>query len=70
MFLAMKIILNGQDHILDQTLTLTQLVEKMSKNPRHVIAEVNGNIVKSDHWTATPVCDNDTIELVTFVGGG
>ncbi|MBL8013333.1 MAG: sulfur carrier protein ThiS [Candidatus Omnitrophica bacterium] len=66
----MKITLNGTIKELPQSVLLTDLVSQYCKNPKHIIAEVNGEIIKSSNWTQKTVADGDTIELVGFVGGG
>lgn len=65
----MKLMVNGQDKQFDG-LSLQTLIESVSKNPDHVIAELNSGIVKKDRWKQTQLKDGDRIELVTFVGGG
>ena len=66
----MKITLNGKSRELQSTLPLTELIQQINANNQRVIAEVNGEIVKKDHWANITINDGDEIELVTFVGGG
>jgi len=66
----MKITINGKEKEFESSLDLCKLINDLSKNPTRVIAELNGNIVKSPSWESTPLKDGDTLELVTFVGGG
>jgi len=66
----MNIILNGKLREINSAMTLRSLVEQFSKNPNHVIAEVNGNIITHDQWPSWRIQDGDTLELVNFVGGG
>ena len=66
----MKITINGKEKEYDSGLSLNDLVSQSSKTPKRVIVEVNGNILKNDVWDTTSVQEGDTIELVTFVGGG
>ena len=68
--LSMKITVNGQEKDFEPSLSLENLIDKFSKNKKHVIAELNGNIVKSKEWLNTSIGEGDSIELVTFVGGG
>jgi len=65
----MKLIVNGRDKQFDG-LSLQTLIASVSKNPEHVIVELNSGIVKKDRWEQTQLKDGDRIELVTFVGGG
>lgn len=66
----MKITLNGKKKQYEAALTLEEMIRSASVDFRHVIAEVNGEIVKQGDWGATPIQEGDTIELLNFVGGG
>ena len=66
----MKVTINGISKELNQALLLTDLVNQYCKNPKHVIAEVNGEIINASQWSQKSVTDGDAIELVGFVGGG
>ena len=66
----MILTVNGQQKKFDSSPDLNVLIHMISKNPEHVIAELNGVIIKKNMWGKTPLSDGDTVELVTFVGGG
>ena len=66
----MKITINGQTKDLTNAQNIAELVSQFCKVPKNVIAEINGGIVPSSDWAKTTLKDGDTIELVTFVGGG
>ena len=73
----MNITLNGQKKELFSPQSLGEVVsrfspscESLSAGPAVLIAEVNGTIVKKAQWDEIRVNDGDTIELVSFVGGG
>ncbi len=66
----MHITLNGQRKLMPDNLSINQMVEELCKDKTPVIAEVNGIIVKKPEWEQTALRDGDTIELVSFVGGG
>lgn len=40
------------------------------KQPERVAVEINRKIVMPATFHQAPVCENDNIEIVTFVGGG
>lgn len=67
---GMKIILNGQRKELNRCLDLKSLIEQFCRNTKHVVAEVNGNIIKRQSWENTALGEGDRIELVNLVGGG
>ena len=66
----MKIKLNGQEKEFAGAQTLQSIIEQFCREHRRIIAEVNGEIVKSPRWVETLLKDGDAIELVSFVGGG
>ena len=66
----MNITLNGQTKELSCTSNLRVIVEQFCKHKTPVVAELNGEIIKDPSWEETIVKEGDTIELVSFVGGG
>ena len=66
----MKITINGKEQQFVSVSNLGQIIENFCKQNNRVIAEVNGEIVKSKQWEKTPLNDGDKVELVSFVGGG
>lgn len=69
----MKITINGQVKELSSATNLKDVISQFCKDERsssRVITELNGDIVKCAQWPETQVKDGDTIELVSFVGGG
>ena len=67
---AVKIILNGNQKEFQESLNLRNIIDEFCKNSAHVIAELNGEIVKSQEWHNKKLSDGDILELVNFVGGG
>lgn len=66
----MKLTVNGQSRNIPDANDLGAAVAALLPDCSRVIAELNGTIIKKDHWARTPVQEGDTLELVTFVGGG
>ena len=66
----MKVLLNGKEKEFAQLKNLKDLVSQFCRDHHHVIAEVNGEIIKCPSWDQTTIKDGDTVELVNFVGGG
>jgi thiamine biosynthesis protein ThiS len=65
-----KIILNGKEKEFSTAPSLKSLIGEYCQGPQHVIAEVNGQIIKKQTWEITSLAQGDTIELVSMVGGG
>ena len=66
----MKIMVNGKSREYDNSQSLKDVITSVCQDSSKVIAEVNGTIVKSPQWPETTIKDGDSIELVSFVGGG
>lgn len=65
----MKIILNGR---ITQTRarTLLDLVSEQRFDPGSLVVEVNHDVVRQEKWKDIRLKDDDSIELLSFVGGG
>ena len=66
----MKITLNGRIKKLNSTENLKAVIGQFCAGNSHVIAEVNGTIVKRPSWEQTVIREGDAVELVNLVGGG
>ncbi len=66
----MHVTINGQKKEISPSQNLREVIGRFSQSPAVLIAEVNGAIVRKAQWDALGVNDGDTIELVSFVGGG
>lgn len=51
-------------------LSIAEIVEKFGYNKARVAVELNGMIVPKAKYAETVVKENDTLEIVSFVGGG
>lgn len=69
LFYEMKIQVNGE--MLDTgASTLEGLLEELRINPGRVAIEVNLAIIKKKDFPQFRIKENDSIEIVNFVGGG
>jgi len=66
----MKIIVNGDPMELQERMTIKVLLEQLKLKPELVVVEHNLNILKRDQLARIVVKENDSIEIVHFVGGG
>ncbi len=66
----MNILLNGQEKDIKPDTTLERLISELEKDPKTVLASVNGNIVMPDTYKKEPILENSKIDLMSFVGGG
>ena len=65
-----KITLNGKHKEFSSQPNLNDLIGQCCQDTRHVIAELNGQIIKNPAWKNTQIKDGDTVELISMVGGG
>ena len=50
--------------------TLTEYLATTNFNPARIAVEKNGDIVPKTQYETTVLEDGDTVEVVSFVGGG
>jgi sulfur carrier protein len=66
----MQILVNGEPRLLEQSLSVSDLIPHLGLDPRMVAIEYNGEILHRQHWATTQVAAGDRFEIVTMVGGG
>ena len=66
----MKIIFNGEPHNVDDTTTISKILDQFEIDRRQVAVEVNLEIVPRSDLDKYVLQDGDRIEVVTLVGGG
>ena len=50
--------------------TVSALLAELGATPEHTALTVNGDLVFSKDWAHFKLTDGDTVEVLTFVGGG
>ncbi len=63
-------ICNGQAITLDAPVTLREFLTAQSYDPTRVAVERNGEVVRRADFDRIQLTDDDTLEIVRFVGGG
>jgi thiamine biosynthesis protein ThiS len=66
----MHITLNGEKKELPDMLTVLGLLQFLNIQHQRVAVELNESIVKKDRYADTTVSDGDSLEVVSFMGGG
>ncbi len=66
----MRIILNGQEINITDGTDLITLLKWEDLDPAVVVVELNGNILSANTFENTILKDNDSLEILHFVGGG
>ncbi len=64
------IVLNGEPRPIAEGSTVADLIAALGLTPQQVAVEKNREIVPRARHPDTRVDDGDTLEIVTFVGGG
>lgn len=62
--------LNGQTYTTSKNLTISDLIVYFGYNKSLLVIEYNQFICNKTQWDTIFIQDNDTIEIVTIVGGG
>jgi sulfur carrier protein len=66
----MKLTVNGSMKEIDKIANVEELVHSLVETDKGLIVELNGKIIKRDHWKRQAVVEGDIVELIKFVGGG
>ncbi len=66
----MDITVNGKKQQVATDSTLGQLLDTLKLDPARVAVERNLNVVMRESFAETILAENDTLEIVQFVGGG
>jgi thiamine biosynthesis protein ThiS len=68
--ILMNITLNGEKKNVPDDVTVTGLLEFLKIQHQRVAVELNMEIVKKDRYTSTALKEGDSVEIVSFMGGG
>lgn len=66
----MKLIVNGETKEFNEEISLQSVISSLEVEDKVMAAAVNMQIVKKDEWANYKLNENDTLELLQFVGGG
>jgi len=65
-----KMRVNGKNMDMDQITTISSLLNKLGINEEKVVVELNKEIVIKEEYSKINLQEDDTIEVISFVGGG
>lgn len=66
----MFLTVNGESHEHTGDRTVPALLAELGATPEHTALTVNDELVFSRDWKTFKLNDGDTVEVLTFVGGG
>ncbi|HAK41665.1 MAG TPA: thiamine biosynthesis protein ThiS [Clostridium sp.] len=61
---------NGKNMDMDEITTISSLLNKLGINEEKVVVELNKEIVIKEEYSKINLQEDDTIEVISFVGGG
>jgi sulfur carrier protein len=65
-----KIILNGEEKILDQAMSVADLVRILELDVKKIAVEKDSEIVNPDQFSEVILDEGSRVEIVHFIGGG
>ncbi len=66
----MQIIINGEDHTLNDGILLSTLLTQLEISGKRIAVEINESIVPKSQHDATVIQQGDKIEIIHAIGGG
>lgn len=64
------ITINGAQADIPDSLTVAEYLEQNHYQTNRIVVELNGDILPKYQYSDTRLKDGDSMEIVTFVGGG
>ena len=66
----MNIILNNDEQVVIENISVSELLEKFKINLEYMAVEVNQTIVPKSKYDNFRLKENDKVEIISAVGGG
>jgi sulfur carrier protein len=66
----MNVTVNGESRVLDEGITLAELLDREIGGRRGTAAAVDGEVVPRGDWASFAIADGQAVELLTAVQGG
>ena len=66
----MKARINGESIDISRQMSIKEFLESRTINPKAVVVEYNRRILQPREWDGIFLKENDSLEIVSFVGGG
>ena len=66
----MNINVNGSEKTLKDIASISALLNDLSLNPKTVVVELNNEIIQPGSYDEQTLTENDSVEIIRFVGGG
>lgn len=67
----MKLTINGKPQSFSNPVsTLAEVLQTLDRSPLGLIIEKDGKLYREEHFSNTPIQENDILEIIHFMGGG
>ncbi len=66
----MKLVINGEEKEFKSDISLQEVITFLQIEDKVMAAAVNMQVVKKEQWSKHILKENDSLELLQFVGGG
>ena len=68
--MSIKFLLNGEEKIINQPISLAQLIIDLKLDVKKIAVEKDLEIVMPDVFEQIMIAENSRVEIVHFIGGG
>ena len=65
----MQIILNGESYTTTAQ-SIAELIKEVGVKEKMIALAQNTAVIQAKDWDSTPLCENDEIAILQFMGGG
>lgn len=65
-----RLTINGKQREIESEVDVSTFLRRHGRNPRLVVVELNGEIIRMTDYEATVLRDGDVLELAHMVAGG
>lgn len=62
--------INGSKYVFNSKLNVLELIDYLGFNKNVIVIDYNGIIIEKSIWEFTPICDDDSLEILSIAGGG
>lgn len=66
----MNITVNNSHHLIDESITIDQLIEQLNIDSKGIAIAVNLTVVSKENWTKTALKEHDNITIIKATQGG
>lgn len=67
---CMNIVVNGEQHEVEESLTVAHLLQKLNLRTEQVAVEINLKILDRGDFPTWKLHNGDKVEILSFIGGG